>query len=90
MTSTVDQDRGAAVDLRAATLRRDTWWVAPLITVVVLGGFVVYATWVAFVLGSKFTTRRKPPAGITSVALNSYSMPLPSFQWFVSAAGWRS
>jgi hypothetical protein len=27
------------------TLRRDAWWIAPLITVVVLGGFVIYATW---------------------------------------------
>jgi hypothetical protein len=30
------------------TLRRDRWWVTPLVTVVVLLGFVVYGTWVAF------------------------------------------
>jgi hypothetical protein len=31
------------------TLRRDAWWVPPLTTVVVLGAFVIYATWAAFV-----------------------------------------
>jgi hypothetical protein len=30
------------------TSRRDAWWVAPLLTFLVLGGFVVYATWAAF------------------------------------------
>jgi hypothetical protein len=29
------------------TLRRDAWWVQPLLTFVVLGSFVVYATWAA-------------------------------------------
>jgi hypothetical protein len=31
-----------------ATLRRDAWWLPPLITVVVLLSFVGYGTWVAF------------------------------------------
>jgi len=30
------------------TMRRDAWWVPPLVTFIVLGGFVVYATWAAF------------------------------------------
>jgi hypothetical protein len=30
------------------TLRRDSWWLAPLGTALVLSGFVVYATWAAF------------------------------------------
>ncbi len=30
------------------TMRRDAWWVAPLATFIVLGSFVVYATWAAF------------------------------------------
>ncbi len=30
------------------TMRRDTWWVEPLITVVVLSLFGIYATWRAF------------------------------------------
>jgi hypothetical protein len=31
----------------AATVRGDRWWVQPALTVLVLGGFVVYATWAA-------------------------------------------
>jgi hypothetical protein len=30
------------------TMRRDAWWVQPLVTFAVLGAFVVYATWAAF------------------------------------------
>jgi hypothetical protein len=30
------------------TLRRDAWWVHPLVVFIILGGFVVYATWAAF------------------------------------------
>lgn len=29
------------------TMRTDTWWVEPLLVVLVLGGFAVYATWAA-------------------------------------------
>ena len=29
------------------TFRRDAWWVEPLVVFLVLGGFVVYATWAA-------------------------------------------
>ena len=29
------------------TMRRDAWWAQPLLTFVVLGSFVVYATWAA-------------------------------------------
>ncbi|MFQ5897496.1 MAG: succinate dehydrogenase [Candidatus Methylomirabilia bacterium] len=31
----------------AATLRSDAWWLAPLLTVLALGAFVVYTTWAA-------------------------------------------
>jgi hypothetical protein len=30
------------------TMRRDAWWAQSLLTFIVLGGFVVYATWAAF------------------------------------------
>src|SRR5438876_1347223 len=29
------------------TARRDVWWVQPLVVLLILGGFVVYATWAA-------------------------------------------
>src|SRR5688572_32575114 len=28
-----------------ATTREDPWWIGPALTVAVLGGFIVYATW---------------------------------------------
>jgi hypothetical protein len=37
------------------TLRRDAWWVAPLVTGLVLGVFVVYATWAAVVNRNYYT-----------------------------------
>jgi hypothetical protein len=39
---------GGRARLPAAALRRDAWWLEPLVTVAVLVVFVVYATWVAF------------------------------------------
>ena len=33
----------------ASTLRRDNWWVQPVVTVSVLTAFVIYSTWAAFV-----------------------------------------
>ncbi len=32
----------------ASTMRKDTWWIAPLLTFIGLGAFVVYSTWAAF------------------------------------------
>jgi hypothetical protein len=32
-----------------ATDRRDRWWLQPLIVVIVLGSFIIYATWAAFI-----------------------------------------
>ncbi len=31
-----------------STLREDTWWLAPGVTFLGLGAFIVYATWAAF------------------------------------------
>jgi hypothetical protein len=44
-TRTVNGDRAT---IGAPTLRRDRWWLQPLVTVTVLTGFVIYGTWVAF------------------------------------------
>lgn len=40
---------GGRATIQARTLREDRWWVAPLVTGVVLFVFVVYSTWAAFV-----------------------------------------
>ena len=34
--------------LGGRNLRTDRWWLPPLVTVVILAGFIVYGTWVAF------------------------------------------
>ena len=44
-TRTVNGDRAR---IGARTLRKDRWWLQPLVTVTVLAGFVIYGTWVAF------------------------------------------
>ena len=41
------------------TMRRDAWWGQPLLTLVVLGGFVVYATWAAL-QGDHYEDRAVP------------------------------
>lgn len=41
--------------LAARTLRTDRWWTQPLVTALVLLGFVFYATWAAFVNKDYFT-----------------------------------
>ncbi len=46
-TAVEERDRRASIPER--TLRTDRWWVAPLISFVVLLAFVIYATWAAFV-----------------------------------------
>src|SRR5437870_167826 len=40
--------------IAARTLRQDRWWVQPAVTASVLGAFVVYATWAAFVNADYF------------------------------------
>ncbi len=39
-------ERGEVIP--GATLRTDPWWIEPLLVVLVLGSFAVYATWAAF------------------------------------------
>jgi len=39
---------GGHGDRFASTARTDRWWVGPMLTVLGLGGFCVYATWAAF------------------------------------------
>ena len=50
MASVTDQRPVARLAQPAPkTLRRDDWWVEPVITVVVLGAFIIYATWAALI-----------------------------------------
>jgi hypothetical protein len=55
VTTTVESASSTPVEIGerggpdAATLRRDNWWVEPVVTVTILTAFVVYSTWAAFV-----------------------------------------
>ena len=50
------------------TMRRDAWWAQPLVTFLVLGAFVVYATWAAF-QGDALRVRPVPLAVLLAAAL---------------------
>jgi hypothetical protein len=45
---------GATTLQNVKTLRKDAWWVEPLTVFLVLGSFVVYATWAAFQQGNYY------------------------------------
>ncbi|MGH3420867.1 MAG: hypothetical protein ACRDOD_14940, partial [Streptosporangiaceae bacterium] len=38
----------ARAAIATRTLRKDRWWLQPVITFTVLGSFIIYATWAAF------------------------------------------
>jgi hypothetical protein len=54
------------------TMRRDAWWVAPLITAIVFGGFGIYATYRAF--ENKFYE--------SAPYLSPFYSPLLHFSWW--------
>jgi hypothetical protein len=64
------------------TMRRDAWWVQPLVVFVVLGAFLVYATWAAF-QNAHYTY---------GPYLSPFYSPLlfgdPPHAWFGRAPGW--
>ncbi len=56
MTTTVESATTTPVAIGAprggpdvSTLRRDNWWVQPVVTVSILTAFVIYSTWAAFI-----------------------------------------
>ena len=64
------------------TRRVDTWWVQPLVVFLVLGGFVVYATWAAF-QNAHYTS---------GPYLSPFYSPVifgdPAHAWFGPRPGW--
>jgi hypothetical protein len=66
------------------SIRRDAWWVQPLITALVLAGFVAYATWRTFENGF-FTTVGTSDfrAGAVGDLLSPFYSPLISVDWMI-------
>ena len=75
-------DKRAGID--APTLRKDTWWVQPLVTFVVLGTFVVYSTWAAFQNGHYFAAPYVSPFYSPCLAAECASKLTPSIlgSWY--------
>ena len=78
-TLTLDQFR---------TLRKDTWWKEPLMVVLVLGGFAVYATWAALQNAHYYVAPYLSPFYSPCIAENCahVSVPLVGSWWNLSPA----
>jgi len=68
--------------------RKDPWWIEPLIYVVVLGGFVVYATWASLVNGNYYADPYLSPFYSPCLAQNCVhpTLPLLGSWWNLSPA----
>ncbi len=72
-----------AVALRPKHDRTDRWWVQPLLVVLVLGGFSVYALWAALQNGNYFAEPYLSPFYSPCLAQNCQHPTIPIFgQWW--------
>ena len=83
---TMETQYGAALPGR--TLRRDNWWIEPLLTVAVLGGFAIYATWAAFQNAYYFEEPYLSPFYSPCISENCQlaSLPIIGSWWNLSPA----
>ena len=72
----------------AATLRTDAWWIEPLLVVLVLGGFGVYATWAALQNAHYYAAPYLSPFYSPCLAqrCQHVSLPLVGTWWNLSPA----
>jgi hypothetical protein len=70
------------------TLRRDAWWVPPLITFIVLLSFIVYGSWVAFVDKNYFVDPYLSPfySPCLASSCEEVTLPLVGEWWPLSPA----
>jgi hypothetical protein len=73
---------------RYRTLRKDAWWTEPALVVIVLGSFVVYATWAAFQNAHYFVEPYLSPFYSPCISANCThkSLPLIGSWWNLSPA----
>jgi hypothetical protein len=74
-TRWLGNQRGEVVP--GATLRTDAWWIEPLLIVLLLGSFVVYATWAAFQNAYYYVAPYLSPFYSPCVAANCEHKTLP-------------
>src|SRR5215211_998539 len=78
---------GARRPVPPRTERRDTWWVEPLIVVLVLGGFIVYATWAALQNAHYYAAPYLSPFYSPCLATNCEHRTLPfAIPWIITPA----
>ena len=72
----------------AISPRRDAWWIQPLLTVLVLGGFVVYGLWVTFVNANYYTRPYLSPFYSPCITANCehHSWEIVGSWWTLSPA----
>ncbi len=61
----------------AMALRKDSWWIQPLLTVLGLGVFIVYATWAAFQNAHYYTAPYLSPFYSPCISANCEHITLP-------------
>ncbi|MEE9137771.1 MAG: hypothetical protein V3V07_04405, partial [candidate division NC10 bacterium] len=61
----------------AMALRKDSWWIQPLLTVLGLGAFIVYATWAAFQNAHYYTAPYLSPFYSPCISANCEHITLP-------------
>jgi hypothetical protein len=85
-TRWLGNQRGAVVP--GATLRTDAWWTEPLLVVLVLGGFGVYATWAAFQNAYYYAAPYLSPfySPCFSTTCQHVTLPLVGSWWNLSPA----
>ncbi len=71
-----------------ATLRTDAWWIEPLLVVLVLGGFAVYATWAALQNAHYFAAPYLSPfySPCLSTSCQHVTLPIIGSWWNLSPA----
>jgi hypothetical protein len=82
----VGNQRGEVVP--GATLRTDAWWVEPLLVILVLGSFAVYATWAALQNAHYYAAPYLSPFYSPCLSANCQhvSLPLIGSWWNLSPA----
>ena len=80
-------DRALSLD-QFKTLRKDNWWLQPLLVVVGLGGFAIYATWAALQNAHYFVDPYLSPFYSPCLASNCthVSLPIIGSWWNLSPA----
>ena len=76
-------DKSLTLD-HVRTLRKDNWWVEPLMVVVVLGGFAIYSTWAALQNGNYYVEPYLSPFYSPCVSANCAHVTLP-----LIGSGWN-